>query len=88
MMELSTKIKIQSLADMHELMKTLTDPDSPTTVYLPWTSFRTVADRVNPQWKASDTEGEYVWFEGAKIRPPSVDKTRTYIVDLSGAQEE
>lgn len=81
-------IKIYSLSDMHELMKTLANPDWPTTVYLPWTSFRAVADRIAPQWKDCDPEGEFIWFEGAKIRPPLVNKTRTHIVDLSGAQEE
>jgi len=79
---MSRQIQVRSLFDMHELMKTL---DKPSEVYVPWGVFATVSDRMAQNWKGQDEISEYIWFEGAKLRPPRPNEGKS--VDLSDAEE-
>jgi len=77
------KIRVNSLVDMHELLAGLAGPRWPSDIYLPLTAYNCIFERVQSTSKGWDLTGEFVYFEGTRVRPPRADSN---IIDLSDAE--
>ena len=77
------KIRINSLLDMHNLLAGLASPLFPGDVLVPHRAYLCIYERSQSVSRGIDKEGEFVYFEGVRIRPPKSDDR---IIDLSNAE--
>ena len=77
------KIRVNCLAELHGLLAGLASPKWPSDVYLPLVAYHCIFDRVQSTSRGWDMQGEFVYFEGTRIRPP---KGEVNVIDLSNAE--
>ena len=80
------KIKVNSLSDMHQLLKSCGYPGE---IRLPRQAYLCISDRTQPSGRQFDETGEFLWFYATKLRPPKSSEIKlafggTFLSKLSG----